>query len=54
MVRIIDMFAAGGFIGYSMRMATDEDLESIERAKRIRDAGIKMREFEDPETHWIN
>jgi hypothetical protein len=54
MIRIIDLYAAGGFIGFTTRMATEAELESVERAKRIRDAGIKMLELEDLETHWIN
>jgi len=38
MIRIIDLNAAGGFIGFTTRMATVEELESVERAKAIRDA----------------
>jgi hypothetical protein len=54
MIRIIDLYAAGGFIGFTTRMATNEELESVERARRIRDAGVKLLEFEEPETQWIN
>jgi hypothetical protein len=54
MIRIIDLYAAGGFIGFTTRMATEEELESVERAKAIRDAASGMLGFEDSENHWIN
>jgi len=54
MIRIIDLYAAGGFRGFTTRMATEEELESVERAKAIRDAASGMLGFEDSENHWIN
>jgi len=54
MIRIIDLYAAGGFIGFTTRMATEEELESVERAKAIRDAASGVFGFEDSENHWIN
>lgn len=46
-VRSITMNAAGGFSGWAIRLATDEELESIERAKAIRDAGIARFHLRD-------
>jgi len=54
MIRIIDLNAAGGFIGFTTRMATVEELDSVERAKAIRDTAVGMLGFEAPENHWIN
>ena len=54
MVRIIDLNAAGGFIGFTTRMATEEELESVEHAKAIKEAASGMLGFEDSENHWIN
>ena len=54
MIRIIDLNAAGGFIGFTTRMATEEELESVDRAKAIRDAASGILGFEDSENHWIN
>ena len=36
------MNAAGGFSGYRIRVASEEDLQSVARARAIRDAGIRM------------
>lgn len=34
--------AAGGFDGWKIHVANEEDLQSVERAKAIRDQGIKQ------------
>ena len=54
MILIIDLYAAGGFIGFTTRMATEEEFESVERAKAIRDAAIRTLGHEDQENDWIN
>jgi hypothetical protein len=36
------MCAAGGFSGYRIRVASDEDLQAVARARAIRDAGISL------------
>jgi tRNA1(Val) A37 N6-methylase TrmN6 len=55
MIRIIDLCAAGGFVGFTTRLATEAELESVERAKAIRDAGRMMLGSEDREdNNWIN
>jgi hypothetical protein len=54
MIRIIDLYAAGGFIGFTTRMDTEKELESVERAKAIRDAASEMQGVEDSGSHWIN
>jgi hypothetical protein len=55
MIRIIDLYAAGGFVGFTTRLATEAELEAVERAKAIRDAGRMMLGSEDREdNNWIN
>jgi len=54
MIRIIGLNAAGGFIGFTTRMATEEELKSVERAKAIRDAASGMLGFDDSEHRWLN
>ena len=54
MILIIDLFAAGGFIGFTTRMATEEESESVERAKAIRDEAIRKLGLEVQENEWIN
>ena len=49
-----DIYAAGGFIGFTTRMATKEEFESVERAKAIRDAAIRTLGLEVQENDWIN
>jgi hypothetical protein len=36
----MDMYAAGGFSGWTVRLASQDEQMSIERAKSIREAGI--------------
>ena len=39
-IRVLNFNAAGAFSGWITRVATQDELRSIERAKSIRDAGI--------------
>ena len=41
-IRLLDMYAAGGFSGWTLRPATEDEYSSIERAKSIREAGMKI------------
>jgi hypothetical protein len=55
MIRIIDLYAAGGVVGFTTRLATEAELEAVERAKAIRDAGRIMLGSEDRKgNNWIN
>jgi len=39
---LIEIGAAGGFSGWTLRPATEDEYLSIERAKSIRDAGMEI------------
>ena len=39
-VCVLELHAAGGFSGWSIRPATDDDRRAVERARAIRDQGL--------------
>jgi len=41
-VLVIDIHGFCGWVGWTIRKATPEDIASMERARAIRDAGIRM------------
>jgi hypothetical protein len=41
-VRVVDFYAAGGFQGWYWKLATPEEMESINRAKALRDMALQQ------------